>query len=114
MKLILVDPVSGARFLEALAERVGTAKVSVSLSRGDDPFVLTPQDDVTHLGVVSALVNAVTDEERAPVAAIGHRGVHGATKFTESILIDDLVLSGISEVIPLAPLHARHLRAHHQ
>lgn len=48
------------------------------------------------------------------MATIGHRGVHGADKFTESILIDDLVLSGISEVIPLAPLHARHLRAHHQ
>lgn len=47
------------------------------------------------------------------MAAIGHRVVHGADKFTESVLIDDLVLSGISEVIPLAPLHARHLRAHH-
>jgi len=49
VKLILVDPVSGARFVEALAERVGTADVSVSLRRGDDRFVLTPQDDVTHL-----------------------------------------------------------------
>jgi len=48
------------------------------------------------------------------MAAIGHRVVHGAVKFTESVLIDDLVLSGISEVIPLALLHARHLRAHHQ
>lgn len=56
MKLVLVDLVSGARFVEALAERVGTADVSVRLRRGDDRFVLTPQDDVTHLGVVSALV----------------------------------------------------------
>ena len=49
MNLILVDLVSGARFVEALAERVGTADVSVSLRLGDDRFVLTPQDDVTHL-----------------------------------------------------------------
>lgn len=39
------------------------------------------------------------------VEAVGHRVVHGGTKFTEPIRITDEVLSGIEELDELAPLH---------
>jgi acetate kinase len=39
------------------------------------------------------------------IQAIGHRVVHGGEKFSQSVLIDDQVLSGIEEMIDLAPLH---------
>ena len=41
----------------------------------------------------------------ADIQAIGHRVVHGGEKFSQSVLIDDVVLDGIEEMIELAPLH---------
>jgi acetate kinase len=37
--------------------------------------------------------------------AIGHRVVHGGTRFTEPTLIDDGVVVAIRDLVPLAPLH---------
>jgi len=39
------------------------------------------------------------------LAAIGHRVVHGGERFQQPMLIDETVLAGIREMIPLAPLH---------
>ena len=39
------------------------------------------------------------------LAAVGHRVVHGGTRFTGPTLITDEVIAGIEELVPLAPLH---------
>jgi acetate kinase len=39
------------------------------------------------------------------LAAVGHRVVHGGTRFTAPVLITDEVLAGIEDLVPLAPLH---------
>ncbi|SDN18691.1 acetate kinase [Actinacidiphila guanduensis] len=39
------------------------------------------------------------------LAAIGHRVVHGGTRFTEPTVITDEVLAEIEKLVPLAPLH---------
>jgi acetate kinase len=41
----------------------------------------------------------------ADIQAIGHRVVHGAERFTQSVLITDEVVRGLEECIDLAPLH---------
>lgn len=41
-------------------------------------------------------------------AAVGHRIVHGGQKYLEPVRIDDAVLAGLQELIPLAPLHEPH------
>jgi acetate kinase len=41
----------------------------------------------------------------ADIHAVGHRVVHGAEKFTKSVIIDDAVIRGIEDCIELAPLH---------
>ncbi len=41
------------------------------------------------------------------IQAVGHRILHGGERFTKSTLIDDQVLQGISDLIPLGPLHQR-------
>ena len=41
----------------------------------------------------------------ADIHAVGHRVVHGAEKFTKSVVIDDTVIRGIEDCIELAPLH---------
>ncbi|MFG1705764.1 acetate/propionate family kinase [Nonomuraea sp. M3C6] len=42
--------------------------------------------------------------ELNPVA-VGHRVVHGGTRFAEAVLVDDGVIGAIEELAPLAPLH---------
>jgi acetate kinase len=39
---------------------------------------------------------------------VGHRIVHGGQKYLEPVRIDDAVLAGLQELIPLAPLHEPH------
>lgn len=39
------------------------------------------------------------------IVAVGHRTVHGADKFTSSVLITEEVIKTMEECIPLAPLH---------
>lgn len=39
------------------------------------------------------------------IAAVGHRTVHGADKFSGSVLINDDVIKTLEACIPLAPLH---------
>jgi acetate kinase len=39
------------------------------------------------------------------LAAVGHRVVHGGTRFTEPTLVTDEVLAAIEQLVPLAPLH---------
>mgnify|MGYP006274693141 CR=1 FL=1 len=55
----------------------------------------------------------------APLAAVGHRVVHGGPDFAEPVRIDDAVLARLNAYIPLAPSHQPHnlsaiqtLRAH--
>ena len=40
-----------------------------------------------------------------PVDAVGHRVVHGGTRYTTPVMVDDEVLAGIHELSALAPLH---------
>jgi len=39
------------------------------------------------------------------VAAVGHRIVHGGTRFTEPVRVDDATIDAMAALIPLAPLH---------
>jgi len=55
-----------------------------------------------------AAVRQVLDDLPVPlpsITAVGHRVVHGGARFTAPVLIDDDVIAGIEELVPLAPLH---------
>jgi acetate kinase len=45
------------------------------------------------------------DPATVALDAIGHRVVHGGTRFTAATVVDDDVLATIRDLIPLAPLH---------
>jgi acetate kinase len=46
--------------------------------------------------------------DRLEVAAVGHRVVHGGTRFTAPVRIDTPTITALRELIPLAPLHQPH------
>lgn len=47
-------------------------------------------------------------KQGAPVAGVGHRVVHGGTKFWEPVRIDSDVIGALTKLAPLAPLHQPH------
>ena len=65
----------------------------------------------THTEAVNAIIDKLTSKEYgviddlSEIKAIGHRIVHGGSKFSTSVLIDAAVLSDIKSFEPLAPLH---------
>lgn len=46
-------------------------------------------------------------EDAPPVAAIGHRVVHGGDRFGDPVKIDDSVIADLESLVELAPIHNR-------
>jgi acetate kinase len=92
VKYQLIDMADESRPASGLVERIGeeggTADHAAALRQVADEL------DGQGLGLDSA-----------ELAAIGHRVVHGGTRFTRPTLITDDVLAGIRDLVPLAPLH---------
>jgi acetate kinase len=105
VKLAVVDPETGVRGISASAERVGTPEVSRAGPRGGRDDALRV-DDTSHAGVLNALLESLGAEVLDPVAAVGHRVVHGGARLTEPTLLDDDVLEVLRGLSDLAPLHA--------
>ncbi len=55
------------------------------------------------IGAEATVVEGV--DGLSAIHAVGHRVVHGGENFSRSVLIDDVVLRGITDCIDLAPLH---------
>lgn len=63
-------------------------------------------DHATALAVILAFLRESFPDIR--VAAVGHRVVHGGVRHSEPIIVDAALLSELSRLIPLAPLHQPH------
>ncbi len=62
-----------------------------------------------HGGAMAALVDWGRQRDEArDVAAVGHRVVHGGTRFASPVLVDAGVLVELDKLDPLAPLHQPH------
>lgn len=55
----------------------------------------------------AALRGVLADIDSASIAAVGHRVVHGGSRFTSPVLIDAAVAAEIASLAALAPLHNR-------
>ncbi|MFO1090476.1 MAG: acetate/propionate family kinase [Hyphomicrobiales bacterium] len=64
-----------------------------------------PRDHSAALELAMAWLSRSLERE---IAVVGHRVVHGGTRFTEPVIVDDQVLSALENLVPLAPLHQPH------
>ncbi len=55
--------------------------------------------------LLDELINLKVISSYEEIEGVGHRLVHGGSKFADSVLITDDVLKTVEELIPLAPLH---------
>ena len=109
LKYQLMNPETGDVSAKGLCERIGidgrlTHKVG-------DGKVVKEIPMPTHGEAIAAVMEALVDAEIgviksvAEIDAVGHRVVHGGNKFADSCVIDEAVIKGIEECIPLGPLH---------
>ncbi|MEV4807017.1 acetate kinase [Nonomuraea sp. NPDC049421] len=106
IKYELIDPRTRARSARGLVERIGQERGRLTHRAGDGPPYVREQPFPDHGEGLAAVLAAFSSAgpELDPVA-VGHRVVHGGTRFGDAVLIDDEVIAAIEELAPLAPLH---------
>jgi len=92
VKYQLVDMADGTRPAVGLVERIG--EPGAAADHAEALRQVAADLDARGLGLDSP-----------QLAAVGHRVVHGGTRFTEPTLITDEVIEEIEKLVPLAPLH---------
>ena len=109
LKYQLMNPETGDVSAKGLCERIGIDGRLTHNANGTKTVkeIAMP----THGEAIAAVMEALVDAEIgviksvAEIDAVGHRVVHGGNKFADSCIIDEAVIKGIEECIPLGPLH---------
>ncbi len=108
LKYQLVDPVSGEAVAVGIVERIGEPTGRVKHEAKGEQVVreLPVPDHGEALRIVVGLFDEVGPSlADAGIVAVGHRVVHGGEVFSAPTLIDDDVVAGVRDLVPLAPLH---------
>ncbi|HET7540949.1 MAG TPA: acetate kinase [Polyangiaceae bacterium] len=99
LKFAVIEPISAAVIAHGIAERLGAA----------DPTFQLGSNAARALGRGAAHAEALkallAELKGIALAAVGHRVVHGGEAFSDSVLLDDQVVSQIRACAELAPLH---------
>ena len=96
---------------KGLVERICIEGSILTHQPAGKPKVPLTADIKNHTIAIKMVLEALTDPEHGVVAnineidAIGHRVVHGAEKFSDSVLITPAVMAALEEFVELAPLH---------
>ncbi|MFI6922766.1 acetate/propionate family kinase [Nonomuraea spiralis] len=106
IKYELVDVGTRERPARGLVERIGEEGGRLTHHAGEGPPYVREERFPGHAEGLEAMLKAFAEAGPAldPVA-VGHRVVHGGTRFTGPALVDDDVIAAIEELAPLAPLH---------
>ena len=111
LKFTLFESSSEKRLASGLVERIGTASANMVYRRGEGPKEEKGVAAPDHAAALKLVCDALTDGEKgvlsslAEVQAIGHRVLHGAEQFTESVLVTPEVMDKIRALVPFGPLH---------
>ena len=84
-----------------LVVNVGSSSVKLRLLAADDGVL--EDRELAGQGGGHTLADALG--EFAGVPAVGHRIVHGGTRFSAAVIVDDEVRAALAELVELAPLH---------
>lgn len=113
LKFQIIDMDTNKVLCKGIAERIGmdhSDLVFEPVAKGKEKIKMeVPMQ--THGDAMKEVIKAITDPENgvlpdmSSIVAVGHRVLHGGEKFTESAVVNDAVLEGIREYIPLGPLH---------
>lgn len=108
VKFQLVAPDTGTSVAHGIVERIGDDNASATLVCGDQE--LRRENAIADHEAALRTVFELFDEAGAHLGeqglvAVGHRVVHGGQDLYQPTVVDDALLSTITELAPLAPLH---------
>ena len=109
LKMQIVDT-AGDTIASSLSERIGDSGSVVHVQAGDDGERRERRVDLESHGEALEVVLELVAElgvhpKDVGVAVVGHRVVHGGSKFTQPTLVDSAVEAEIERLAELAPLH---------
>lgn len=102
IKLALLEPKSGETPWHALAERLGGSDARLIVTAANQQPRTVALAGAAHAAALDA---ALKDLPNVPLAAVGHRVVHGGEAFTQSVVLDAKTIEAIEACSDLAPLH---------
>lgn len=108
LKYSLVDAETGEAPAAGKVERIGESRGRLQHSAGDGRHTAEqefPTVEKALAGVVDAFDTHGPRLQEADLAAVGHRAVHGGSRFGEPTLVDDTLIEELRQLVPLAPLH---------
>jgi acetate kinase len=111
LKYQLFDMKDHTVLAKGLVERIGLASGMLKHQSANKDKVEISESIPDHKVAVNMMLNALLDEEHGAIkklqeiSAVGHRVVHGAEKFTDSVKITDKVMEVLKECVAIAPLH---------
>jgi acetate kinase len=106
VKFALLHPGSGERMFGGEAGEVGTPEAVLHIQQEDSDPVTEHLGDGSYQAVISRILGRLPESASGPgLVGAGHRVVHGGTRFTASVLVDDEVIAAIRSFSALAPLH---------
>ena len=111
LKYQLIDMTNESVLAKGLCDRIG-------IEGGNFKHKVPGREDYkvdvfmkNHEEAVKIVIDALTSKEHgvissmSEIGAVGHRVVHGAEKFSKSVLITDEVIATVEECCELSPLH---------
>ncbi|HME48731.1 acetate kinase [Mycobacterium sp.] len=108
LKYALLEPDSGKSLAVGIVEQIGEGSSSAELQVGDQRLERSYQiaDHEAALRTsFDMFAEAGEHLEKLGLIAVGHRIVHGGSKFYQPTVVTDEVIAQLEELSPLAPLH---------
>ncbi len=111
LKYQLFDMTDESVLAKGLVERIGIEGSVLTHQPGDKAKVKITGVVDNHSTAIKMVVEALTHPEYGviksmqEIAAVGHRVVHGAEKFADSVRITPAVMQALEECAEMAPLH---------
>ena len=104
-KFAVLDAVTGEEHLSGIAQRLGSPEATLDWKRLGQPHSRA-MPGADHGSALRAAVAVLREAGLEPsLGGVGHRVVHGGSRFSASTLITPEVVTQIEACIPLGPLH---------
>lgn len=110
-KYQLLDMSNENRVAAGLVERIGMGDSILAYEPTGGEKIKEVAAIADHESAIKRVLSKLIDakvgviKSLSDIKAVGHRVVHGAEKFSGSVLITEAVIEALKENIPLAPLH---------
>lgn len=111
LKYQLLDMTNESVLAKGQFEKIGAKDAIFTHKRPNADKVERVESILNHKEALTILLNILVDDQYGVIKsmdeidAVGHRVVHGAEKFADSVLITPAVMEALNECAKIAPLH---------